>query len=358
MDNRSDVSRRVADHFGNRAGQPVMRAAVFKEGGKPWVIEDRPDPEPGAGEAVIKVGRCGICGTDLNMTSGQGYDFPCDSVLGHEFAGEVVAIGKAVETLKVGDRVTALPAAGCGHCEACRMDQTVMCANMSSYDGGFAEYMRIAERTAVKLPAALSLQDGALVEPLAVGLHGLKLADIPLGARVLVLGAGAVGLSTTFWARRLGAGRVVTASRSERRRDMSLALGAHAFVQTGEGEAERINEALGGMPDYVFETVGVPGLLQQSVDLVKVNGEVISLGFCMAPDPVVPGIATFKQAKITFSLAWTLPEFQYCVDILDAGHVEPRHMVTNNIGLDAVPDMIETLRQSHNETKVHVAPWA
>lgn len=335
-----------------------MRAAVFKEPGKPWAIENRPDPAPGEGEAVIKVGRCGICGTDLNMTSGQGYDFPCDSVLGHEFSGEVVAIGKGVDMLKPGDRLTALPAAGCGHCELCRAGQQVMCANMTPYAGGFAEYMRVAARTSVKLPAALSLNDGALVEPLAVGLHGVRLANFPLGARVLVLGAGAVGLSTLFWARRLGAGRVVAASRSERRRDMSLALGADAYIQTGEGEAERIHEALGGMPDYVFETAGATGLLQQCVNLVKPNGEVISLGFCMAPDPVVPGMATFKQVKLTFSMAWTLPEFQYCVDTLDAGHLEPRHMVTNTIGLDALPGMIETLRGPHNETKVHVDPWA
>ncbi|MDO7836685.1 alcohol dehydrogenase catalytic domain-containing protein [Sphingobium sp. HBC34] len=335
-----------------------MRAAVFKEAGKPWVVEERPDPTPGDGEAVIKVGRCGICGTDLNMTSGKGYDFPCDTILGHEFSGEVVAIGKGVTSLKVGDRVTALPAAGCGACDMCRAGQVVMCPNMSPYAGGYAEYMRIAERTAVQLPAALSLNDGALVEPLAVGLHGVRLANLPLGAKVLVLGAGAVGLAATFWAKRLGAGRVVAASRSERRRDMALALGADDYVLTGEGEAERVTQALDGMPDYVFEAAGAVGLLQQSINLVKPNGHVISLGFCMAPDPVIPGISTFKQVKLTFSMAWTVPEFQYAVDMLDSGHVEPRHMITSNIGLDALPDMIETLRGPHNETKVHVDPWA
>lgn len=335
-----------------------MRAAVFKEAGKPWVIEQRPDPTPGQGEAVIKVGRCGICGTDLNMTSGKGYDFPCDTVLGHEFSGEVVAIGKGVSTLKVGDRVTALPAAGCGECDLCRAGQVVMCPNMTGYGSGYAEYMRIAERTTVKLPATLSLNDGALVEPLAVGLHGVRLAQMPLGSKVLVLGAGAVGLAATYWAKRHGAGRIVSASRSERRRDLALAMGADDYVQTGDGEIERVVEALGGKPDYVFEAAGAVGLLQQSINHVKPNGHVVSLGFCMAPDPVVPGISTFKQVKLTFSMAWTVPEFQYAVDTLDGGHVEPRHMITNNIGLDALPAMIETLRGAHNETKVHVDPWA
>ncbi|GAA4768621.1 alcohol dehydrogenase catalytic domain-containing protein [Novosphingobium ginsenosidimutans] len=335
-----------------------MRAAVFKEAGKPWAIEERPDPTPGEGEAVIRVGRCGICGTDLNMTSGRGYDFPCDTVLGHEFSGEVVAVGKGVETLRVGDRVTALPAAGCGHCDLCHAGQVVMCSNMAPYAGGYAEYMRIAERTAVKLPAALSLNDGALIEPLAVGLHGVRLAQLPLGAKVLVLGAGAVGLAATFWARRLGAGKVVSASRSERRRDMALTLGADDYVLTGEGEAERINEALGGMPDYVFEAAGAVGLLQQSINLVRPNGHVVSLGFCMAPDPVIPGVSTFKQVKLAFSMAWTVPEFRYAVDTMDAGHVEPRQMITSNIGLDDLPDMIDRLRGENTETKVHVDPWA
>ncbi len=335
-----------------------MRAAVFKEARKPWVIEQRPDPVPGEGEAVIRVGRCGVCGTDVNMTSGNGYDFACDSVLGHEFSGEIVAVGKGVTTLRIGDRVTALPAAGCGQCELCAAGQVVMCPNLSPYAGGFAEYMRIAERTAVKLPAALSLNDGALVEPLAVGLHGVRLANFHPGARVLVLGAGAIGLATTFWARQLGADRIVAASRSERRRDLALEMGAHAYVQTGEGEAERIAEALGGMPDYVFETAGAVGLLQQSINLAKPNGHVISLGFCMEPDPVIPGISTMKQIKLTFSMAWTVPEFQHAIDTLDAGHVEPRQMITSHIGLDALPEMIETLRGTHAETKVHVDPWA
>lgn len=335
-----------------------MRAVVFKGADKPWAVETLPDPEPGLGEAVIKVGRCGICGTDLNMTSGKGYDFPCDSVLGHEFCGEVVALGRDVEKLKTGDIVSALPSAGCGHCEMCRIGMQVMCPTPTSYMGGFGEYMRIAERVAVKLPASLSLNDGALVEPLAVGLHGVSLAGLRPNARVLVLGAGSVGLAAIFWARRLGAGKLVAASRSERRRDLALAMGADAYVTTGEGESERINAALGGSPDYVFETIGVVGALEQSINLVKPNGEVISLGFCMAPDPVIPGIATFKQVKLAFSMAWTLAEFQTVIDTLDRGHLEPRAMVSSNVALTDLPGTIETLRGSHNETKVHVNPWA
>ena len=93
-----------------------MRAAIFKGAGTPLVVENVADPEPGEGEAVIKVTRCGVCGTDLSMTSGKGNDFPVNSVIGHEYCGEVVALGKGVERLKVGQFVTAMPVAGCGRC--------------------------------------------------------------------------------------------------------------------------------------------------------------------------------------------------------------------------------------------------
>src|SRR5579859_5606620 len=96
-----------------------MRAAVFRGAGRPLTVETVPDPAPGPGEAVIKVGRCGICGSDIHMTSGHGADYPASTILGHEYAGEVVALGKGVTGLKPGDRVTAMPATGCGQCAAC-----------------------------------------------------------------------------------------------------------------------------------------------------------------------------------------------------------------------------------------------
>lgn len=333
-----------------------MRAAVFKKAGSPWQIEERELPVPAVGEALVKVGRCGICGTDLNMTSGAGYDFPCDSILGHEFAGEVVEIGPGVSNLKPGDVVTALPATGCGECSICASGLGVICPKMRPYSSGYAEYALVAARTAVVLPRSLSLADGALVEPLSVGLHGVTLAKMPEDAKVLVLGAGAVGLATTFWARQLGAKQVVTASRSARRADLALHMGAHSFVQTGEEEAERIRSALGGEPDVVFEAAGAVGMLGQAINLVRPLGHVVSLGFCMAPDPVIPGVATYKQARMTFSMAWTLAEFQKSVDVLEAGHVEPRAMITNTIALADLPAKIEQMRFPHQETKVQVAP--
>jgi len=335
-----------------------MRAAVFKGPGQPLVIETIADPEPGAGEAVIRVQRCGVCGTDLNMTSGHGMDAPLNSVIGHEYCGEVVALGAGVEGLKVGQFVTAMPATGCGRCIPCLSGFPLGCAQMQGMVGGFGEYMRIAVASTVILPQSLSMADGALVEPVAVGLRGVRLSGMRPGARVAVLGAGAIGLASIYWARLLGAGRIVALSRSARRADLSMEMGASGFETLGEGEAERLAAALGGMPEVVLECTGAVGMTQKAIELVAPGGTVVSLGFCTSPDPILPSLATWKEVTVKFSFAYNLTEFQHSVDMLAAGHVEPRAMVSKTVGLDEFPALLEQLRAGSNETKVHVDPWA
>lgn len=334
-----------------------MRAAIFKAAHAPLEIEQVEDPTPGPAEAVIKVGRCGICGSDISMTSGCAMDYPHGTILGHEYAGEVVAVGRDVAHLRPGDRITALPARGCGACADCVSGYPLGCANMSGMLGGFGEYLRVAESSAIKLPSTLSLADGALVEPLAVGLHGVMLADMVPSRRVLVLGAGSVGLAALYWARHLGAGKIVAASPSARRRDIALAMGADAFETLGEGEGERINAALGGPPDVVLECAGAVGVLNKGIQLVRPGGTIVSLGFCISPDPIVPAIATWKRVTIKFSMAYTLADFEHAADMLDRGHLEPRLMISDTIGLDSLPAMFEALHAGAPQTKVHLDPW-
>lgn len=335
-----------------------MRAAIFKGAGEPVAIEDVPDPEPLADEVVIRVGRCGVCGTDVHMTSGHSdFALPAGSRFGHEFAGEIVALGRDVSDFKIGDRIAAMPAIGCGRCEYCVIGSTAHCPNLRTMGKGFAEYLSVAASVSVKLPQSLSLADGALVEPLAVGLHGIVQGNVQSGTRVLVLGAGSVGLAAVFWARRMGAGRIVAASPSVRRAEMAAALGADAFETLGEGEQERIYRSLGGAPDVVLECAGAVGATAKAIELVRPLGTVVSMGFCTSPDPIVPALATLKQATIKFSLVYSYDEFRTCVDVLDSGQVEPRQMITETVSLDAFPAALEALRNGSPQTKVHVDPW-
>jgi (R,R)-butanediol dehydrogenase/meso-butanediol dehydrogenase/diacetyl reductase len=334
-----------------------MKVAVYPGDGQPMRIETRDMPVAGPDDLLIKVHRCGICGTDLHMTSGHGWDYRPGAVPGHEYAGEIIEIGEAVEGFAKGDLIAYRLTVGCGKCEACRVGNAALCRGMQSGMGGFAECHRLAAANAVKLPATYSATDGALIEPFAVGLHGVRMAEMKPGDRVLILGAGTVALTTLYWARRLGAGQIVVASRSDWREEMARAMGADAYIRTGEAdEAQRVAAALGGEPDIVFECAGAPGLLGQAIDHVRVLGHVVSLGFCRSPDPVIPGIAGFKGVRLCFPMGYSAKDFQFAADALLSGHADPKTIVSNVIPLEALPQTFEMLRGANQETKVHVSP--
>src|SRR5579871_3501655 len=147
-----------------------MRAAVFREVGRPLVIEELPKPEAGPGDMLIRVERSGICATEVAATADGTFPSFLGRVLGHEYAGVVVATGADVTGFEIGDRITAHASRGCGGCEACRRGNIVLCAELGGYLGGYGEYTRAPARFSLKLPDNLSAADGALIEPLAVSL--------------------------------------------------------------------------------------------------------------------------------------------------------------------------------------------
>src|SRR5579871_5614838 len=144
-----------------------MKAAFYPGEGKPMLIDELPDPEPGPEEIIIKVHRCGICGTDLSMTKGEMWDYGAGQ-FGHEFAGEIVALGKGVASFRTGDKIAVLPSGACGRCEGCAGGNHILCRNGESVMRGFAQLARVPTSVAIRLPDTLSMADGALVEPLAV----------------------------------------------------------------------------------------------------------------------------------------------------------------------------------------------
>jgi (R,R)-butanediol dehydrogenase/meso-butanediol dehydrogenase/diacetyl reductase len=331
-----------------------MRAAVFYKAGKPLVVEAVDDPKPNADQVIIKVHRCGICGTDVHSTSGHGWDFPSGSIIGHEFVGEIVELGNKVEGLKKGEVITAPPLATCGQCEACIRGATTMCVKLQGQMGGCGEYMAVAARTAVRLPSTFTPADGALVEPFAIALNGLRQAAIKPGERVLVLGGGSVAVTTIFWAKRFGASRVVAVSRSPRRAQMTLAMGADKFVPSGENEVPEVVEALGGAPDVVFECAGAPGLLAQAVQHVAPFGHIVSMGFCTAPDALVPALVAMKSVRLSFPMGYSPGGFEYVADNMLSGKIDPKAIISSVVSLDELPSAFEALRGLNNETKMHV----
>lgn len=322
-----------------------MKAALFLAPGQPLVIEDIPDPEPLEGEVIIKVARCGVCGTDLHGTSGHGYRvLPPRSQLGHEFAGEVVALGKGAAGVRVGDQVAGFPLNGCGQCEYCRGGIDILCRSWTGFGRAIAEYVRLPARNALKLATGISTEDGALLEPLAVGRRGVRLANPRPESRVLVIGPGPIGLATLFWLCRLGVRRIAVLASTGRRRGLAEAMGAETFVIEGEDADHTIESALGGPPDIIFEAAGVPGVIARAIELVRPQGMVVALGMCTAPEPIVPAEALLKDLTLRFSIAYTREDYAACAEALEADAVRARSMVTDVVSLTGFPDAFEALR--------------
>ena len=335
-----------------------MRAAVFKGVGRPLAIESVVDPVPGSGQAVIKVCRCGVCGSDIAMSSGMGDTFEPGRVPGHEYAGEVVALGRGVERLRVGDLITSLPTIACGRCAACLADDPMRCSGERiSTSHGFAEYLVVGERSAVKLPPMVSIADAALTEPLCCGLRCVHLSRMQPGARVLVIGAGPIGLATAYWARRLGAGPLVVTARTRRAETLALGIGATRFVVADDTLAQEAAEALGGPPDIVFEASGAPGMIASSVDCVRFGGTVGVVGYCSVPDSFVPSLAVLKEVSLIFSFVYTRSDFEHSLNVMNGGDHAASALITSTVSLDQLPAAFEALRAPTDQCKVMLDPW-
>lgn len=333
-----------------------MKAVIFQALHTPLAFQDMPDPTPGEGELVVKVGRCGICGSDLHMTEDAAYGCKHGDVLGHEFAGEVVALGRNTPDRKVGDLVSVIPLKSCGDCEHCRKGEVQWCASFGLQGGGYAEYAVTRPNQCVPLPSDLTLADGAIIEPLAVALHGVNLSGLKTGDKVLVLGAGPIGLAVAFWAKRLGAAKVAVQDISRSQQERALDMGADVFVVDPQNPVASAVQGLGGMADIVFECVGVPGLIAQAVEQVRPRGTILLLGLCTKPDTFNSFAMLGKEVRLVTSAFFTVQEYEAALAALEQGAVAPRLMVTSTIALTDTPSAFEALKQRGEQCKVLIAP--
>ena len=335
-----------------------MRAAVLTGLGQPLEVQTLADPTPGPKDVIVKVGRCGICGSDLHISEDPIFGVPAGVVLGHEYSGEVVEVGREVSRVKVGDRLAVFPLETCGECGPCRSGQPAWCEKqMTVGGGGYGQFSKVAEHQCVRMPDGVSLDDGALVEPMAVGLHAVNVSGLFSGARVLVVGAGPIGLAVVFWARRMGAGKIACTASSTRRAEMAVDLGASVFVPPSDTMIEDVNRALGGAPEIVFECVGKPGLIQRCIDHAHTRGTVVVAGLCTTPDQINPFWLINKEVRVQPSAFYDLRDFQTTLDLFESGVTVPQEMITDHVSLEAMPEAFEALKQRTHQCKVMVNAW-
>ena len=341
-----------------------MKASVYQGAGAPLTVADAPDPGMLAGDLLIKVAYSGVCGTDLHLTQ-SGIESPLKpgAILGHEFAGEVIEVGRdAGGGWRAGDRVTVMPYRTCPSCGAvCKDGLDIICPSVAylgiMLPGGNAQYVAAGAAQALKLPDAVDLMAGAMVEPLAVGYHAVRKAGSILGNRVLVIGAGPVAQAVSMFARLAGAACVVVSEPRPTARRRAETLGATATLDPrGVDVAEAFADIAGGAPEVVFECVGTPGMIAEAVRVTPLFGRVIVVGACMETDHFMPMAALSKELTFTFVLGHTRGDFQFVIDCLAQGRIDPSPLVTEVAGFDRFAAAFDGLRSGADSCKLLLKP--
>jgi len=264
--------------------------AVWVEKPHAFQVVEHPDPEPGTEEVLVRVRACSFCGSDIHLIEGHmpGVVYPL--IPGHEWTGEVVRAGGRAEGFKAGDRVATESHAGCGKCTNCLRGYYTICENYGrrqvhrqigiTSNGGFAQYCAVPAKVLHHLPEGMSYTAGTLMTTAGTAVVGLERCGVETGDRVLVFGAGAIGLLTMQFARHLGAGEVCIVDPVASRLELARKLGAEVTVQAGAEDLDAALEARGwrGGPDLVVEAAGLPSLQAESIQRVRRGGRVLLLG--------------------------------------------------------------------------------
>lgn len=350
-----------------------MKAAVWHNR-EDIRFEDVPDPKAGDEQVAVRIKACGICGSDLHeFRSGPfiipGRPHPLTHraggpvILGHEFSAEVVALGKGVERFRIGDRVVVNPLIYCGECHYCRRGQHIMCTKLGTYgfaeDGAFAEYAVFPERSLYRLPDAVTDEMGAFVEPLAVAVHAVKRSRMKIGDRVVVVGAGPIGLLVMQACLAAGASHVYVSEPMKARREVAARTGASEVVNPAQvdpgKEIERLTDGL--RADVALDCVGNQASFDAALKSTGRRGIICIVGLALKPIEV-PFIRLWGHEKeMTFSSGYE-DEFPAAISYLADKRVQIEPLISAKIGLSELVEkgMKPLIHEADKYIKILVYP--
>ena len=322
-----------------------------------FVVEEVAIPEPGKAEVRIAVISCAICGSDIHAFHGEHPFMPAPLVMGHEFSGVVDALGPGVTGLEVGARAIVEPGLVCGECEQCLGGRYNICENLKVIGcqsaGAFADYITVPARNVLPLPATMSFEQGAMVEPLAVAVHALRRADLSRAKRVLVVGAGPIGLLTAWTAVAWGIPEVIVTDVVDYRLTIARELGATYAVNVKESSPTKFFSERYGKPnavDVVMECVGSEATLAQAIDSVKKGGQIVIVGVPSRDPRIRLSWVQDRELEIIGTLMYMRGDFEEAIRLISSGQVRPERLISTRYPLNRIAEAMDDLLANRDST--------
>ena len=335
-----------------------MPAAVYVGDGR-IAVEDVPRPEPGPGEVLVEIAECGICGSDLHMVL-ERYAKP-GAILGHEWSGIVVSAPSG-SGWSAGDRVVGNAAPGCGVCRPCRRGRPSVCLNRApadylGYRGAFCRYKTVAADGLIRIPDSLPTRVAALAEPTAIALHAVRLAGVGPDDRVLVTGAGPVGLLIIAVLRAQGISDITVSEPSPVRRQRALDVGAARVVTPDTLVEPPMAQPVAEPYAVVFECSGHASAIEAALGQLDYAGTLVIVGTGFEPPRINQNRVIIFELEIVGAYNYNDDGFQPAVDLLDSGTLPLESLIEpDDIPLSEVMDSMERLSRGEISSKVMVQP--
>jgi (R,R)-butanediol dehydrogenase / meso-butanediol dehydrogenase / diacetyl reductase len=346
-----------------------MHGAVWY-GARDLRVEELPDPTPGPEQVVIDVSRNGICGSDLHTyvgaEKGGAAMHVSGVVLGHEFAGTVREVGEGVTDLAIGTAVAICPIEWCGSCYSCLHQWPQMCRKLGLYGGyrlplhgGLASQAVVSRRAAFVVPDGLGVNEAALTEPMAVAVHAVRRAPNLLGASVLVLGSGPIGLGIVMAVKAAGATTIIVSEPTAARRAAASALGALVVDPLTDNPRTAVRDLTGHGVDVVFETTANSTALGEGIQALRPRGTLVSVAGWGDLAHVDMGVAMAKEIDIRYTMTYE-PALDYpaTLAMLANGAFDTNLLISDHIALDRVIEdgLEELLHHADRHVKILVNP--